>query len=120
MGIEFQLEVLIGTMIMIAPQQHYHHRHGGGCRAEHARPPAGEGNDYGDRDRGPQSDARIDVGNDRKAAGFGNKRKRDNDPGQNVGSRVRQPIAAKRGDRDRSGLQLSTCSTAIAGPSVST
>ena len=83
---------------MIANQGHHDHRHGGGCGRDHARPSAGESDHDRDGDRGIEPDAGIDAGDDGKSDGFGNERKGDDDAREHIRARIREPVAAKRGE----------------------
>src|SRR3546814_15210938 len=56
---------------MFADERDDEHRDRGGRRRDHPGPPAGEGNDDRDRERGIEADAGVDAGDQRKADRLG-------------------------------------------------
>src|SRR3546814_10741120 len=86
---------------MFADERDDEHRDRGGRRRDHPGPPAGEGNDDRDRDRGIEADARVNSGDKRKADRLGDQRERDDDAREDVGARgprAGEPLLAVSGN----------------------
>ncbi|MDQ1232483.1 hypothetical protein QE379_003909 [Sphingomonas sp. SORGH_AS 879] len=75
---------------VIADQRGDDDRDGGGRGGNHRGPPAQEGNDDRDRDRGVEPDTRIDARDDRKADRLGDQGERDDEPGEHIAARSAQ------------------------------
>ena len=77
---------------MIVDEPGHQYGGGGGRGRDHGRPAAGEGDDAGDHHRGVEADLRIDTGDDRKADGLRDERERHDEAGQDLDTRVSDPV----------------------------
>ena len=81
---------------VVLHQRDHHHGRGRGGRRDHGRTPAGDRNYDRDRERGVQPDLRVHACDDREGDGFRDQRQRNDEPGENVGADVSDPLVAIR------------------------